>query len=48
VAERDRLYGASTEKKAAGTDIPDFKVDSGADGWQKSAPVQRDLKTVSA
>jgi Protein of unknown function (DUF1264) len=48
VAERDKLYGDSNSKKTAPADIPDFKVDPGADGWQKSAPVQLDLKTVSA
>ena len=48
VAERDKLYGDSNAKKTARADIPDFKVDPGADGWQKSAPVQLDLKTVSA
>ena len=48
VAERDKLYGDSNAKKTARADIPDFKVDPGADAWQKSAPVQLDLKTVSA
>jgi hypothetical protein len=47
MAERDKLYGDSNAKKTARADIPDFKVDPAADGWQKSAPVQLDLKTVS-
>jgi hypothetical protein len=48
LAERDKLYGDSNAKKTARADIRDFKVDPGADGWQKSVPVQLDLKTVSA
>lgn len=47
VAERDQLYGASSAKKSARADIPDFKLDPAADGWQKNAPVQLDLKTVA-
>jgi Protein of unknown function (DUF1264). len=48
IAERDKLYGASAAKKTARTDIADAKLDSGADGWQKGAAVQLDLKTVQA
>ena len=48
VAERDKLYGASAAKKTARADIADAKLDSGADGWQKGAAVQLDLKTVQA
>jgi hypothetical protein len=48
VAERDKLYGASAAKKTARSDIADAKLDSGADGWQKSVAVQLDLKTVAA
>jgi hypothetical protein len=48
VAERDKLYGASAAKKTARADIADAKLDSGADGWQKSVAVQLDLKTVAA
>jgi len=47
VAERDKLYGSSDAKKAARGDIPDVKLDPGADAWQKGAAVQLDLKTVS-
>ena len=47
IAQRDQLYGASSEKKTARADIPDVKLDPGADGWQKGAAVQLDLKTVS-
>ena len=47
VAERDKLYGSSNAKKAARADIPDVKLDPGADAWQKGAAVQLDLKTVS-
>ena len=47
VAERDKLYGSSDAKKAARADIPDVKLDPGADAWQKGAAVQLDLKTVS-
>ena len=47
VAERDKLYGASAAKKTARADIPDAKLDPGADGWQKGQAVQLDLKTVS-
>ena len=48
VAERDKLYGSSDAKKAARADIPDVKLDPGADAWQKGAAVQLDLKTVSS
>ena len=48
LAQRDQLYGASSEKKTARADIADFKVDPGADGWQKASPVQLELKTASA
>jgi hypothetical protein len=48
VAERDELYGDSSAIKPARADIPDFKVEPGADGWQKSGRVQLDLETVSA
>lgn len=47
LAQRDQLYGAASAKKAARADVPDFKLDPGADGWQKAAPVQLDLKTVT-
>jgi hypothetical protein len=47
IAERDKLYTASASKKAARADIPDSKVDPGADSWQKGQAVQLDLKTVS-
>ena len=47
VSERDKLYGSSDAKKAARADIPDVKLDPGADAWQKGAAVQLDLKTVS-
>ena len=48
-AERDQLYSISVAaKKAARADIPDAKIDSGADAWQKGSAVQLDLKTVSA
>jgi len=48
-AERDKLYSVSVAaKKAARADIPDAKVDPGADAWQKGSAVQVDLKTVSA
>jgi hypothetical protein len=48
IAERDKLYTPSATKKAARADIPDFKVDPGADAWQKGQAVQLDLKTVQA
>src|SRR6266699_4366082 len=48
ISERDKLYGASAAKKTARADIADAKLDSGADGWQKGAAVQLDLKTVAA
>jgi hypothetical protein len=48
-AERDKLYSTSVAaKKAARADIPDAKIDPGADAWQKGSAVQLDLKTVSA
>jgi len=47
LAQRDQLYGPASAKKTARADIPDFKLDPGADGWQKAAPVQLDLKTVA-
>jgi len=48
-AERDQLYSISVAaKKAARADIPDPKIDPGADAWQKGSAVQLDLKTVSA
>ena len=46
IAERDKLYTPSAAKKAARADIPDFKVDPGADSWQKGQALQLDLKTV--
>jgi Protein of unknown function (DUF1264) len=47
-AEREGLYTTSVAaKKAARADIPDIKLDPGADGWQKGSAVQLDLKTVS-
>jgi hypothetical protein len=48
-AERDKLYATPmAAKKAARADIPDVKLDPGADAWQKGKAVQLDLKTVSA
>src|SRR5437762_12385575 len=48
-AERDALYSVSmAAKKTARSDIPDAKVDSGADAWQKGPAVQLDLKTVAS
>ena len=48
-AERDALYSVSmAAKKNARADIPDAKLDPGADAWQKGAAVQLDLKTVSS
>ena len=47
-AEREKLYATSVAaKKAARADIPDVRVDPGADTWQKGSAVQLDLKTVS-
>jgi len=47
-AERDKLYSVSVAaKKAARADIPDAKIDPGADAWQNGSAVQLDLKTVS-
>jgi len=47
-AEREKLYATSVAaKKAARADIPDVRVDPGADAWQKGSAVQLDLKTVS-
>jgi hypothetical protein len=49
LSERDKLYPTSVAaKKAARADIPEAKVDPGADAWQKGSAVQLDLKTVSA
>lgn len=46
-AERDKLYPVSVAaKKAARADIPDAKIDPGADAWQNGSAVQLDLKTV--
>ena len=48
-AERDNLYSISVAaKKAARADIPDAKIDPGADEWEKGPAVQLDLKTVSS
>jgi hypothetical protein len=47
-AEREKLYSVSVAaKKAARADIPDAKIDPGADAWQKGTAVQLDLKSVS-
>ncbi|MFN2507763.1 MAG: OBAP family protein [Chthoniobacterales bacterium] len=47
-AERDKLYPISVAaKKAARADIPDAKIDAGADAWQKGSAVQLDVKAVS-
>jgi hypothetical protein len=47
-AEREKLYSVSVAvKKAARADIPDAKIDPGADAWQKGSAVQLDVKTVS-
>src|SRR3989454_10641641 len=48
IGERDKLYGSTAAKKMARADIADAKHDPGADGWQKGAAVQLDLKTVQA
>jgi Protein of unknown function (DUF1264) len=49
MAERDKLYPVSVvAKKAARADIPDAKIDPGADAWQKGPAVQLDLKTIKA
>jgi hypothetical protein len=48
IAERDKLYTPSATKRAACTDIPEFKVDPNADSWQKGQALQLDLKTVQA
>jgi hypothetical protein len=48
LAERDKLYTPCATKKAARADIPDAKLDPGADGWQKGQAAQLDLKTVAA
>jgi hypothetical protein len=46
-AEREKLYSVSVAaKKAARADIPDAKIDPGADAWQKGTAVQLDLKSV--
>jgi len=47
LAERDKLYGASASKKTARADIPDTKIDPGADGWQKGQAVQLVLQPVT-
>jgi hypothetical protein len=48
-AERDKLYSTSiAAKKAARADIPDAKIDPGADAWQKGSAVQLEVKTVSS
>ena len=47
IAERDKLYGPSAAKKTARADIPDAKIDPGADAWQKGQALQLDLKTVT-
>jgi len=47
VAERDKLYTPAATNKAARADIPDAKLDPGADSWQKGQALQLDLKTVS-
>ena len=46
LSERDSLYWSSAAKKIARADIPDVKLDPGADAWQKGSAVQLDLKTV--
>src|SRR5438094_344079 len=48
IADRDKLYGSTAAKKMARADIADAKHDPSADGWQKGAAVQLDLKTVQA
>lgn len=48
ISERDKLYESTDAKKAARADIPDAKIDAGADGWQKGSAVQLDLKTLAA
>jgi hypothetical protein len=48
VSQRDQLHGSSEAKKTARADIADANITAGADGWQKSAPVQLELKTLSA
>jgi hypothetical protein len=46
-AERNNLYTIPVAaKKAARADIPDAKVDPGADGWQRGSAVQLDVKSV--
>jgi hypothetical protein len=47
LAERDKLYGPSATKKTARSDIPDAKIDAGADAWQKGQALQLDLKTIT-
>ena len=46
VSQRDQLHGPSGAKKATRSDIPDTKIDPGADAWQRSAPLQLELKTL--
>jgi hypothetical protein len=48
IAERDKFYTPSAAKKTARADIPDAKIDPGADSWQKGQALQLDLKTVPA
>jgi hypothetical protein len=45
-AQRDQLHGSSQVKKNARADIADANVDPGADSWQKSEPMQLELKTL--
>src|SRR5437868_10854622 len=46
VSQRDQLHGPSGAKKSTRSDIPDTKIDPGADAWQRSAPLQLELKTL--
>jgi hypothetical protein len=49
MAERDKVDSVSVAaKKAARADIPDAKIDPGADAWQAGTAVQLDLKTMKA
>ncbi len=46
IDDRDKHYGFSTaDKKAKRADIPDAKIDSGADAWQNGSVVQLELKS---
>lgn len=47
VAQRDQLHGSSQAKKSARVDIAEPKLDAGADGWQSSAAVQLELKSLT-